>query len=56
MDVNGRMNGKSADQRHDEFAKRNAAWNRRVKRAVSELDKVAGKAKHAVASIRRTPA
>lgn len=55
MEVNGRMNGKSADQRHDEFAKQNAAWNRRVKRAVSELDKVAGKAKRGAPSIRRTP-
>jgi len=50
------MVGKSADQRHDEFARQNAAWDRRVKRAVSELDKVAGKAKRAAASIRRTPA
>jgi hypothetical protein len=56
MGADGKMDAKSADQRRDEFAKKNAAWNRRVKNAVSELDKVAGKAKRAAGSIRRTPA
>lgn len=55
MEANGGV-GKTADQRHDEFAKKNADWNRRVKSAVSELDKVTQKAKRAVASLRRTPA
>ena len=56
MGASGKRTGKSADQRHDEFAKKNKVWDRRVKDAVSELDKVAGKAKRAAGSIRRTPA
>lgn len=48
---------KSADQRHDEFAKKNKAWDRRVKDALSELDKVADRAKRAMGSSgRRTHA
>jgi hypothetical protein len=46
----------TADQRHEEFAKENAAWDRRVRDAVSELDKLADRAKRAVASVRHTPA
>lgn len=53
MGANRNSAEKSADQRRDEFAKKNEAWDRRVKSAVSELDKVAGKAKRAVGSIGR---
>jgi hypothetical protein len=57
MGADGKTDAKSPDQRHDEFAKKNEAWDRRVKSAVSELDKVADKAKRAVGSLRRrTPA
>ena len=56
MGANGKMSAKSADQRRDEFANENEAWDRRVKNAVSELDKVVSKAKRAAGSIRRTPA
>jgi hypothetical protein len=56
MGANKKRVAKTADQRHDDFAKRNAAWDRRVKSAVSELDKVAGKAKRAASSIRRNSA
>jgi len=55
MGANGKTDERSADQRRDDFEKKNEAWDRRVKSAVSELDKVANKAKRAVASVRRTP-
>jgi len=57
MGTNGNGNGKSADERHDDFAKKNAEWDRRVKSAVSELGKVADKASRAAGLLhRRTPA
>ena len=56
MGATGNMNGKSADQRRDDFAKKNADWDRRVKSAVSELDKVADKAKRAAGAARRRSA
>jgi hypothetical protein len=56
MGTNDKRDGKSADQRRDDFAKKNEAWDLRVKNAVSKLDKVASRAKRAASSIRRTPA
>lgn len=51
MAANGRSAKKSvADQRHEEFAKKNKAWDQRVKNAVAELDKVASKAKRAASN------
>jgi thiamine pyrophosphate-dependent acetolactate synthase large subunit-like protein len=55
MGANDKTTGKSADQRRDDFAKKNAAWNRRVKNAVSDLGKVADRAKQAAGSNRRRP-
>ncbi len=57
MKANGGSAKKSvADQRHEEFAKKNKAWDQRVRNAVAELDKVASKAKRAGGSTRRTSA
>ncbi len=57
MEENGKRAAKSvADQRHEEFAKKNKAWDQRVKNAVAELDKVAIKAKGAAGSNRHTAA
>jgi len=53
MGADGKTGAKSPDQRHDEFAKKNEDWDRRVRSAVSELDKVADKAKRAAGSLRR---
>jgi hypothetical protein len=52
MGAKGTRTGKSAEQRRDDFAKKNAAWDQRVKGAVSELDRIAQKAKGA-ATLRR---
>lgn len=56
MGTNGDSAQKTADQRHDEFARKNAAWDKRVKDALSELDKVVDRPKRALRSIRRAPA
>lgn len=56
MGAKDKRAAKTADQRRDEFAKKNEAWDRRVKNAVSELDKVASKAKRAAGSKRHTAA
>jgi hypothetical protein len=46
----------SADERHRDFAQQNAAWDRRVKKALSAIDKAAGSAKRAAGSRRRASA
>jgi len=60
MASNGRSSdggsGTGSGRRHEEFAQKNAAWDRRVKSALSELDKAAGKVKRVASRGRRTPA
>jgi hypothetical protein len=45
---NGRSANKSETTRHGVFVQKNAAWDRRVKNALSDLDKAAGKVKKSV--------
>jgi hypothetical protein len=56
MGTNGNSAEKTADERHDEFAQDNKAWDKRIRDAVSELDKVVGATERAVGSERRTAA
>jgi hypothetical protein len=56
MAEDSKRDGRSSpDERYREFEKDNAAWDRRVKNTLDELDKVAQKAKR-VARGRRTSA
>ncbi len=53
---NDRISDSATGRRHKEFAENNAVWDRRVKGALSELDKAAAKVKRAASRGRRTTA
>jgi hypothetical protein len=49
----GKLSGQTGSNRHDVFVVKNAQWDRRVKSAISDLDKAAGKVKKSVVNRRR---